>query len=40
MNIRNKLVFVADMPFQPSLMFVGRQGAYSRVQRLKGDSLG
>jgi hypothetical protein len=27
-NFRHKLVFVTGRPFQPSLMFVGKAGAY------------
>jgi hypothetical protein len=30
----NKLVFVPGKPFQPSLMFVGKTGAYLRVEHL------
>jgi hypothetical protein len=29
-------VFVSGKPFQPSLMFVGKAGAYPRVEHLKG----
>jgi hypothetical protein len=32
-------VFVLDKPFQPSLMFVGKAGAYLRVEQLKCTSL-
>jgi len=37
MDIRNKLVFV---PLKLSLMFVGKAGAYPRLEHLKGASLG
>ncbi len=33
-------VFLPGKPFQPSLMFAGKAGAYPRVEHLKGDSLG
>jgi hypothetical protein len=29
-------VFVPGKPFQPSLIYVGKQGAYPRVEHLKG----
>jgi hypothetical protein len=29
-------MFVSGKPFQPSLVFVGKQGAYSGKERLKG----
>jgi hypothetical protein len=33
-------VFVPGEPFQPSLMSVGKAGAYSRVEYLKGSRWG
>ena len=33
-------MFVPGKPFQPSLMFAGKAGAYARVEHLKGASLG
>jgi hypothetical protein len=32
-------VFVPGKPFKPSLMFVGKAGAYLRVEPLRGASL-
>jgi hypothetical protein len=34
------ILFVYDMPFQPSLMFVGKAWVYPRLEPLKGPSLG
>jgi hypothetical protein len=33
------MVFVPGKPFQPSLMFAGKAGAYPRVEHLKIASL-
>jgi hypothetical protein len=32
--------FIPGKPFQPSLMFAGKAGAYPRVEHLQGASLG
>jgi hypothetical protein len=40
MNIRNKLVFVPGKPFQLSLMFNGKAGAYPIEEPFGSSTLG
>jgi hypothetical protein len=36
MDFRNKLVFVSVTTLQTSLMYAGKDGAYTRVEHLSG----
>ena len=39
-NFRNKLVFAPGKPFQPSLMFAGKDRAYPSGVPFKSSTLG
>ncbi len=39
-NFRNKLVFVPGKPFLPSLMFVGKAGAYPSEASFRCSAIG